>query len=94
LYGLAIGRVFFGESMLSRESNASKVAMLALCRELERREFAVMDCQVVSGHLLTLGAETVSRPEFRSLLDVACEPRTALDTLPTAPIAATGLISA
>lgn len=93
IYGLAIGRVFFGESMFSRESNASKVAMLTLCRELERRAFAVIDCQVVSRHLLTLGAETVARREFRALLDVACEPRTALDALPNTPIAATDLIS-
>jgi len=46
LYGLAIGKAFFGESMFSRHNNASKAAMLALCRLLEQEGFAVLDCQV------------------------------------------------
>ena len=91
LYGLAIGRVFFGESMFSRESNASKVAMLALNQQLAQREFALFDCQVVSEHLLTLGAETIARREFRAILDVACEPRSAYGPWPEDPIAATAL---
>ena len=48
LYGLSIGRAFFGESMFSRKSNASKAAMLALCAELGERQFRILDCQVVS----------------------------------------------
>lgn len=87
MYGLAIGKVFFGESMFSRESNASKVAMLALCRQLDARAFALLDCQVVSPHLLTLGATVMPRDEFRRILGEACIvlstladlPRTALD---------------
>lgn len=75
LYGIAIGRVFFGESMFSRESNASKIAMLALCREMALQDFALLDCQVVSPHLLTLGAREMSRAAFRDILDNACEPR-------------------
>ena len=72
LYGLAIDRAFFGESMFSRESNASKIAMLALCRTLRREGGALLDCQVVSPHLLTLGAKAVPRREFRKQLDQAC----------------------
>ena len=72
LYGLSIGRVFFGESMFSRESNASKAAMLALCRELEERHFELLDCQVVSPHLNSLGAKLISRSEFAALLGNAC----------------------
>lgn len=94
LYGIGIGRVFFGESMFSRETNASKLAMLALCQELARREFLLFDCQVVSAHLMTLGAETMTRRDFRTLLDVACEPQTPLDPLPAIGIPAASLISA
>lgn len=72
LYGLAMGKVFFGESMYSRESNASKCAMLALCRELNRHEFRLVDCQVVSPHLLTLGAVAIPRTAFRRILETAC----------------------
>lgn len=72
IYGVAIGKVFFGESMFSRESNASKIAMLCLCRILVQHDFLMLDCQVVSPHLLTLGAVTISRDEFRSRLEAAC----------------------
>ncbi|MDZ7643388.1 MAG: leucyl/phenylalanyl-tRNA--protein transferase [Woeseiaceae bacterium] len=72
LYGLAIGKAFFGESMFSRTTNASKVAMRALCRELVRREFRLLDCQVASPHLLTLGAVELPRAEFRAELEIAC----------------------
>jgi leucyl/phenylalanyl-tRNA---protein transferase len=94
LYGISIGRVFFGESMFSRESNASKIAMLALCRLLAERDFALFDCQVVSAHLLTLGAETMARRDFRAILDVACEPRTRFSAWPAAPLLASTLANA
>ncbi|MCB1758477.1 MAG: leucyl/phenylalanyl-tRNA--protein transferase [Gammaproteobacteria bacterium] len=68
LYGVACGRVFFGESMFSRERDASKVALAHLCRLLARWEFRLIDCQVYSGHLLSLGAEQCSRAEFCQLL--------------------------
>lgn len=74
LYGLAIGRVFFGESMFSNTPNASKLAMLGLCRQLTQREFALLDCQVVSPHLLSLGATQIDRQEFVDQLTVACNP--------------------
>ena len=75
LYGVAIGRAFFGESMFSRHSNASKFALLALCRGLHDPAFEVIDCQVVSPHLTSLGAELVERRRFAGMLDECCEPR-------------------
>lgn len=74
LYGLAIGGVFFGESMFSRETNASKAAMLALSRLMIRHDFEILDCQVQSPHLVSLGARLMPRNEFASLLRRACEP--------------------
>ncbi|NMG63441.1 leucyl/phenylalanyl-tRNA--protein transferase [Azoarcus indigens] len=64
LYGMALGRAFFGESMFSRESDASKVALAHLARFLERREYAVIDCQMTTAHLLSMGAREVPRREF------------------------------
>lgn len=87
LYGLAIGKVFFGESMFSRESNASKCAMLALCRELTHCDFGLLDCQVVSPHLLTLGAVTMPRSEFRMMLESACPEQTRFNGWPVGEIA-------
>ena len=72
LYGIGIGKAFFGESMFSRSSNASKAAMLALTRLLHEQQFDVLDCQVVSPHLLTLGASLVPRRTFTDLLESAC----------------------
>jgi len=74
LYGLAIGRVFFGESMFSRVSQASKIAMLALTNWLLKHDFLLLDCQVASPHLLSLGAKLISRPSFQDLLLEACDP--------------------
>lgn len=64
LYGLALGRVFFGESMFSHAPDASKVALVALDGHLERRGFVLMDCQVASAHLRSLGAVDMPRGEF------------------------------
>ncbi len=72
LYGLCIDRAFFGESMFSRESNASKAAMMALCPELNDRQVEILDCQVVSPHLASLGATLVPRSTFVDLLEHAC----------------------
>ena len=72
LYGVAIGQVFFGESMFSRQSNASKVALVWLCRHLSQWGFQLVDCQVYSPHLQSLGAEVISRTEFIALLDCYC----------------------
>lgn len=69
LYGLALGRVFFGESMFSCASDASKVALVALAQHLEALDFVMIDCQVYSEHLASMGAEEIERDEFLSLLD-------------------------
>ncbi|MDR0633760.1 MAG: leucyl/phenylalanyl-tRNA--protein transferase [Azoarcus sp.] len=64
LYGLALGRVFFGESMFSLETNASKIALVHLARLLEVKGFAMIDCQMTTSHLLSLGAREISRTDF------------------------------
>ena len=64
LYGVAIGRMFYGESMFSRQTDASKVALVALTRQLERWGFEMIDCQMSTGHLASLGAREVPRGEF------------------------------
>jgi leucyl/phenylalanyl-tRNA--protein transferase len=68
LYGVAIGRVFFGESMFSRATDASKVALVYLTKQLKRWDFQLIDCQVSSAHLRSLGARDIPRSEFGSLL--------------------------
>jgi len=73
LYGVAIGRVFFGESMFTRRSDASKVAFVTLVQQLADWGFGVVDCQIHSQHLETLGAETISREQFTGLLDEFCD---------------------
>ncbi|MEH6593699.1 MAG: leucyl/phenylalanyl-tRNA--protein transferase [Halioglobus sp.] len=68
LYGVALGGAFFGESMFSLETNASKVAMVGLVNILARGGFQVIDCQVESEHLNSLGARNLSRLDFEELL--------------------------
>ncbi len=74
LYGVAIGRVFFGESMFARATDASKVALARLVEQLRARGFALVDCQVGSEHMRSLGAHDLPRDEFLARLDVLCEP--------------------
>lgn len=64
LYGVSIGRMFFGESMFARASDASKVALVALVRELRERGCALIDCQMDTRHLASLGARAIPRAEF------------------------------
>jgi leucyl/phenylalanyl-tRNA--protein transferase len=64
LYGVSLGRVFFGESMFSNVSNASKIALAHLARQLERWHFGMIDCQMNTRHLATLGAREIPRREF------------------------------
>jgi leucyl/phenylalanyl-tRNA---protein transferase len=68
LYGVALGQVFFGESMFSLERDASKVALARLCAELEARNFRLIDCQIATPHLMSLGAQLLPRTEFSRLL--------------------------
>lgn len=64
LYGVAQGQVFFGESMFSRESNASKIALVNLVKQLKCWNYKLIDCQVASEHLESLGAVEISRAQF------------------------------
>jgi leucyl/phenylalanyl-tRNA--protein transferase len=72
LYGVSVGRIFFGESMFATVSNASKVALARLARKLEQWEFKLIDCQVHTSHLVTMGASSMSRNEFVYVLRQAC----------------------
>ncbi len=71
VYGLAIGAAFFAESMFSLVTDASKFALAALTLALESRDFALIDCQVGSPHLETLGCSYMPRSEFVEVLEVA-----------------------
>ena len=68
IYGLAIGSIFFGESMFSRSTDGSKLALVALCRLLVRWGFALLDCQVGNPHLFRMGAQEISRAGFELTL--------------------------
>ena len=68
LYGVAIGRAFFGESMFSDESNTSKIALMALAEKLTKHEFGLIDCQVDSSHLRSMGGIEISRQKFAKIL--------------------------
>jgi leucyl/phenylalanyl-tRNA--protein transferase len=71
LYGVKLGGAFFGESMFSRESNASKVALAHLVARLKVGRFQLLDCQFITDHLASLGAIEVSRDQYVALLDSA-----------------------
>jgi leucyl/phenylalanyl-tRNA--protein transferase len=68
LYGIALGKVFFGESMFSKVSNASKFGFISLVEKLSDWGFALIDCQQETAHLVSMGAKTVSRDEFMEML--------------------------
>lgn len=72
LYGVAIGRAFFGESMFSLVPDASKITLVHLAKALEACNFGVIDCQVHTPHLISMGAEEISRRKFIQLLDHFC----------------------
>lgn len=69
LYGVRMGKVFFGESMFSRKSNASKYAFISFVRQLELEDVELIDCQVYTEHLETLGARMIERKFFMELLN-------------------------
>ena len=69
LYGVAIGRAFYGESMFARVTDASKIALAHLGVQLRRLGFGIIDCQMETAHLASLGARPIPRREFRALLD-------------------------
>jgi leucyl/phenylalanyl-tRNA---protein transferase len=68
LYGVLIGKVFFGESMFANKSNASKFAFLNWVEVLKKNEIELIDCQVYTPHLQSLGAEFIPRKTFNALL--------------------------
>jgi leucyl/phenylalanyl-tRNA--protein transferase len=68
LYGVAIGRMFYGESMFSREPDASKVALVRMAQQLQRWGFGLIDCQMETAHLASLGARTMPRALFTARL--------------------------
>jgi leucyl/phenylalanyl-tRNA--protein transferase len=69
LYGVAVGQVFFGESMFSRSTDASKIALVALVAHLESADFRLIDCQMRTRHLASLGAREIPRRRFSRLLE-------------------------
>lgn len=68
LYGVAVGRAFFGESMFARRRDASKIALAHLCAHLKRRDFGIIDCQMETAHLASLGARPIPRARFAAVL--------------------------
>ncbi|MDH5357244.1 MAG: leucyl/phenylalanyl-tRNA--protein transferase [Gammaproteobacteria bacterium] len=72
LYGIALGQVFFGESMFSSMADGSKIALVTLCQQLQRWGFLIIDCQVYSEHLASMGAQEIARKDFIGYLDKYC----------------------
>lgn len=73
LYGVAIGKVFFGESMFHTQTDASKVAFIYLVEQLQNWNYQMIDCQVHTSHLASLGAEEIKRNVFKKLLNQYCD---------------------
>ena len=71
LYGVKLGTTFFGESMFSHVSNASKYAFIKLVEKLKGNGVTLIDCQVHTEHLQSLGAEMITRNEFMALLNIS-----------------------
>lgn len=90
LYGLALGKAFFGESMFSRQTNASKTAFIHLVRQLAEWQFELIDCQMPTDHLFSLGAQSIPRDAFLAQLQRLCPPDAAnawgASTLPQLPL--------
>ncbi|MDO8988335.1 MAG: leucyl/phenylalanyl-tRNA--protein transferase [Sideroxyarcus sp.] len=73
LYGMALGRMFYGESMFSRRTDASKIALAHLSAQLARWEFGMIDCQMNTPHLSSLGAREIARSDFVARLQALIE---------------------
>jgi len=76
LYGVSLGKCFFGESMFCKANNASKLAFITLMQELSRRDFQFIDCQIFNDHLGSLGAIEIPRKRFLKELNVALQGET------------------
>jgi leucyl/phenylalanyl-tRNA--protein transferase len=92
LYGICIGSIFFGESMYSARPNASKMTLLGLTKHMQAFGLKLIDCQVVSPHLMTLGAGVMPRREFTQLLNEACQPPTRHQNWPQSSLPVTELV--
>lgn len=68
IYGVKIGKCFFGESMFSKVSNGSKMALIALCQKLEEENFSFLDCQFHTEHLESMGGEDIEWNEFKAMI--------------------------
>jgi len=73
IYGVLIGKMFFGESMFSSETNASKIALTYLVAHLQAWDFTLLDCQLPSAHLSSLGAESLRREDYINTIAPLCE---------------------
>ncbi|WP_120995319.1 leucyl/phenylalanyl-tRNA--protein transferase [Stutzerimonas urumqiensis] len=82
LYGLSMGRLFFGESMFSTVTDASKVGFVTLVERLKEWEFELIDCQMHTGHLASLGARPIARAQFRQCLERGLDQPTAASWVP------------
>jgi leucyl/phenylalanyl-tRNA--protein transferase len=69
LYGVTLGKCFFAESMFSIKTNTSKLALIKLCEMLSKENYAIIDCQLASNHLFSMGAENISREKFLDILE-------------------------
>lgn len=68
LYGIALGKIFYGESMFSFSSGASKIAFASLCQQLQHWDFQLIDCQIYTDYLASFGAREIERSEFESII--------------------------
>ncbi len=86
LYGVALGRMFFGESMFSRIPSASRIVLVYLCEHLSANGFPVIDCQIHNSHLERMGAREIPRAQFQRLLAEAVEAPSESTTWQTPPL--------
>jgi leucyl/phenylalanyl-tRNA---protein transferase len=86
LYGVALGAAFFGESMFSRETDASKVALVALVERLRERGYTLLDTQFITSHLARFGAVEISRRVYERRLAAALSAGRSFDGPPTTPV--------
>ncbi len=86
LYGVAIGKMFFGESMFSHVANASKIVMAYVCQFLQKHQFPLLDCQVYNPHLIRMGAQEIPRRQFLSSVQKATKIVQSAATWQTEPI--------
>lgn len=76
LYGISLGKCFFGESMFAEKSNASKAAFITLAKKLQQLNFVIIDCQVYTDHLDNLGAKEIPRSDFIDILNIGLQHKT------------------